>query len=258
MVQLRTVEELSTCFPWASPPEMASSSSSAPGGADEPTAVPQIALKGAPTYGTTHGAGLDATGESGGKLSRTPGARSGPPFVLRTTVPTSGDPTAEEGRPLRDIAAGQAVPAGRSLMLLPSRHRIVTEYEPHFRRETVDHLSDLFDRLRARLGKPETAARVFSLKRFMAAAYVESASQAETRSFASAISLLQDFLRPHWSEISVAGIDDIAGELNWLRGLPIVSPKDLERWHERLARVLGGLSIEVSDDEEAPSELTCE
>lgn len=255
MVQLRTVEELTTCFPWAEPPDKASSSDSAPSGTDEPTPVPRVALQGDFTLGTAHPTELDATGESGSKLSRVPPARSGPARVLRTTIPTAEDSNAEEAWSSGRTRTRFAAPARPSLAPLTGRYRIVTEYEPHLRQATVERLSELFGRLRATLGKPETAARVFGLKRFMAIAYRESAGSPETRSFASAISLLQDFLRPHWSEISADKIDGVAGALNWLREIPAVSPRDLERLHEKLAQVLGGLSIEIPDDEDNPSEL---
>ncbi len=254
MVQLRPVEGLTTSFPWVEPPDKASSSESAPSGAEEPTPIPEIVLGGGFTFGTTPGTGLDATVEGATRRNRFPAARSGPVHVLQTTTQVGEESTGRGTGPTSGTGARLTARARPTLTLLAGRHRVVTEYEPHLRRATVDELSDLFERLRAAIGEPETAARVSGLRRFLSIAYIESAAIPETRSFASAISLLQDFLRPHWSEISGKKIDDVAAALGWLRELPDLSPQQLEKLHERLARVLGGLSFEIPDDEEAPAE----
>jgi hypothetical protein len=82
-------------------------------------------------------------------------------------------------------------------------------------------------------------------------AYRKTVLDPESRNFASAVSLLQDFLRPHWSEISPDKIDAISGSLGRLVSRTELSPSVLEVFYRDLARVLGsGITVEAEDDEE--------
>jgi hypothetical protein len=256
MVQLRLVEETGTCFPSAQPADKASSFESAPIGTDEPTPVPQVALGSGSTLGTTHGSNVGVTGTNGAERATVPAAYSGPVIILRSTVAGGQERSAEDLGQMSGAGVRDVVVIRRGLDVLPRGRRIVTEYEPHLRRRTIEVLSELFERLRAAIGRPETAARVFSLKRFMASAYRESVVSRETRDFASAISLLQDFLSPHWSEISAGKVDEVTQTLDWLRSLPRITSKELEGLHRKLSLILGGLSVEIPDDEEGPSEIS--
>lgn len=256
MVELRSMEETATCFPWAQPQDRVSSSAPGPIGADKPTPVPPAALGGSLTLGTTGGSTIGTTGPSDVEQVHIPAARSSSVFILRSTVARANEGLVEKW----GSGAGAVLPVSRAtrpgLNALPGRRYIVTEYEPHLRQSTVEGLLQRFERLRAALGGPETAARMAGLRRFLTDAYRQSAQVEETREFASAISLLQDFLYPHWSEISAEKLDKVTHALDWLRKLPRVTPRDLGDLHEKLSLILGGLSIEIPDEDDGPAEVT--
>ena len=155
--------------------------------------------------------------------------------------------------PALNRKAGTAF-AGRGLQTLPRPSRIVTKFEPHLRERTVVKLSQLFEQLRAALGKPETATKVCEIQLFLADAYRESVQVPDARNLASAISLLQDFLRPHWSQISSEKINAVTETLGWLRMQSKIAPHVLERLQEDMSGTLGGLTIELQNDEEEPAE----
>ena len=255
MVPLRYAEEAETYFPREELSDKASSSSSRPFSTSDPRPIPLAAKKGGITLGTTGYGKVDVTGINQAEPAAIQTVTSGSPVVIRFTVPVAEDQSdGKVGQPYKVVA--RKVTAFRpGIGVLPPRRRIATKYEPHLRRRTIESLSELFERLRKVIGRPETAARVFSLRRFMAAAYRESALSSETRDFASAISLLQDFLSPHWSEISAEKIEEVTQTLDWLRSLPRITARELEILHRKLSLVLGGLSIEIPDDEEESSAI---
>ncbi len=161
--------------------------------------------------------------------------------------------TQELRRPTLDRTSGPAH-SGRGLQTLPRPSRIVTKFEPHLRERTIVRLSQLFEQLRVALGKSETATRVCEIRLFMADAYRESVEVPDARNLASAISLLQDFLRPHWSQISSEKINAVTETLGRLRVQAKVAPHVLERLQDELTGILGGLTIELQSDEEEASE----
>ena len=144
--------------------------------------------------------------------------------------------------------------SGRGLETLPRPSRIVTKFEPHLRERTIVRLSQLFEQLRVALGKPETATRVCVIQLFMVDAYRESVQVPDARNLASAISLLQDFLQPHWTQISSEKINAVTETLGQLRAQVKFAPHVLERLQEELTGILGGLTIELQSDEEEASE----
>jgi hypothetical protein len=148
--------------------------------------------------------------------------------------------------------------AARALEALPRRGRIVTEYEPHLRQRTVGRISELFGRFRDTLGRPETATIQYELNLFMAEVYRETVRDPQTRNFATAVSLLQDLLHPHWSEISPEKLNAVTQILGWVREQPTLTPRALEILQEKLSGTLGGFSIESYDDELGASEASDE
>src|SRR2546423_2770255 len=99
---------------------------------------------------------------------------------------------------------------------LPFRGQLVTSFEPHLRQSTVRDLQSLLTQFQHSIGKPTAAIAKAELIDTLASTYKRSALNAETRNFASAVSLLQDFLRPHWSEISTDTVDAVSKSLNTL------------------------------------------
>lgn len=172
---------------------------------------------------------------------------------LTIPFPPGGEITQQVKGPTLNGRAGPAF-AGRGLQTLPRPSRIVTKFEPHFRERTLVKLSQLFEQLRAALGKSETATKVCEIQLFMADAYRESVQVPDARNLASAISLLQDFLRPHWSQISPEKISAVTETLDRLRTQAKVAPHVLESLQDVLSGILGGLTVELQNDEEEPAE----
>lgn len=125
-------------------------------------------------------------------------------------------------------------------------------FEPHFRQNTVKKASTLFSQLEKSIGQPDAATTMMEARAFLTDAYKKSATSPDTRNFASAISLLQNFLRPHWSEISKETLRGVNQTFSQLSSYPEITPRTLRRLYSDLAAVLGSkisLSTEMAEDE---------
>lgn len=147
-------------------------------------------------------------------------------------------------------AAGHA-----SLADLPRPKRIVTTFEPHLRQATVRNLQARFALFAQSIGQPVAAVAKAELIAELSEAYRTAISSPGTRTFASAISLLQDFLRPHWSEISAAKLEAVNERLGFLGGRTEMNVPVVERFYRDMVAVMGtGISADVvgDDEEESP------
>jgi hypothetical protein len=142
-----------------------------------------------------------------------------------------------------------------TIVELPSPGRLVTSFEPHLRQSTVKNLQMLFGQFRHSIGQPMAAITKAELVDTLTTTYKKTVLHSESRNFASAVSLLQDFLRPHWSEISPEKIDAISGSLGTLVSRTELSPSVLEGFYRDLAGVIGsGISVDVEEDEKEVEE----
>lgn len=133
---------------------------------------------------------------------------------------------------------------------LPSPGRLVTSFEPHLRQSTVKNLQSLFGQFKQSIGQPMAAVTKAELVDMLTRTYKKTVLDSESRNFASAVSLLQDFLRPHWSQISPEKIDAISGSLGMLVSRTELSPSVLEGFYRDLSSVVGsGISVDIEEDE---------
>jgi hypothetical protein len=138
------------------------------------------------------------------------------------------------------------------LRALPHPARFVTEYEPHLRHQAIEEVVSLFERLRHSLGRPDAATRLEQLKLYLTETYRHSVADPETRDFATAISMLQDVLRPHWSELSPGTLDEVSTVLEELRYEKRLNRSILERFYRQLSLPLGDVWLELDDEKEGP------
>lgn len=140
-----------------------------------------------------------------------------------------------------------------SLKELPRPKRIVVTFEPHFRKSTIGNLQSAVSRFRQSLGEADAAACKAALKLVLAQTYKQSVLSPDTRNLASAISLLEMFLRPHWSQISAPKLDAINEKLKWLAAQEEITSRVLERLYRELVAVIGSrilIQSAVRDDDE--------
>jgi len=131
---------------------------------------------------------------------------------------------------------------------LPSRGRLVTAFEPHLRQSTVQNLQSLFTQFRYAIGQPKAAVAKAELVDTLTKAYKKSALDPETRNFASAVTLLQEFLRPHWSDIDGKKVEAVSDSLGTLISKSDLSSSVLEGFYRNLLGIVGtGLSVEGID-----------
>jgi hypothetical protein len=212
----------------------------------------------APTIAAVQPDDLEAVGTSEIAERAASVARSGSVVALRVTLPGVEQPLREAWELRGSAEGGKSGFPGRALEALPRRGHIVTEYEPHLRQRTVGRLCGLSGQLRDTLGQPETATIQYELSLFMAEVYREAVRDPQTRNLATAVSLLQDFLHPHWSTISLEKLNAVAEILGWLREQTTLTPRALEILQEKLSGTLGGFSIESYGDEPQSSEASDE
>jgi len=147
-----------------------------------------------------------------------------------------------------------AEPQGQSsLKELPRPKRIALTFEPHFRKSTIGRLQCAVASFRQSLGEADAAASKAALKLVLAQTYKRSVLSPDTRNLASAISLLEMFLRPHWSQISPAKLDAINEKLKWLAAQDEITSHVLERLYRELVAVTGTrilIQSAVQDDDE--------
>jgi len=196
------------------------------------------------------------TGEE--SRSRTPNVPAVPPIIsLQATgaqVPPPPKETAgTDYLALYDVMLGahRAPHHGTTIVELPSPGRLVTSFEPHFLQSTVKNLQMLFGQFGNSIGQPMAAITKAELVDTLTRTYKKAVLDPESRNFASAVSLLQDFLRPHWSQISPEKIDAISARLGVLVSRTELSPAVLEGFYRDLVRVTGnGISVEVAEEDE--------
>src|SRR5690349_19566356 len=103
-----------------------------------------------------------------------------------------------------------------TIAALPRPSRLAVNFEPHLRQSTVRNLRSLFAQFRQSIGEPMAAVIKSELIASLRDGYKKSALSDETRHLAFAISLLQDSLRPHCSQISADKIEAIGDRINLL------------------------------------------
>jgi hypothetical protein len=144
------------------------------------------------------------------------------------------------------IALGQTF-----LRELERPERFVITFEPHLRRYTFKQILSLFERLQVDIGQPQAATTLSELRATLTTAYKRSALNPETRNLATAISLLQDFLRPHWSRIAAESLNEIRKDLLWLTSQSELNAQVLQKFYRDLTVVMGQpLSFEINDEDE--------
>jgi|GEM_PF-4946546 len=129
----------------------------------------------------------------------------------------------------------------------PNRHmlaqlpkvKISTQFEPHLRQSSVRRLQTLMTEFQHSIGQPEVAVVREELKDALLETYKQAVVMPETRSFATAISMIQGFLRPHWSTLPQNQIAGITGELTWLDSQRDLSSATLTKFYRDLASVVG-------------------
>jgi hypothetical protein len=138
-----------------------------------------------------------------------------------------------------------------SIAELPRPSRLVTTFEPHLRQATVKRLQDLFVQLRQAIGQPDAATVTSELRAVLTDTYKRSVQSQETRNFATAISLLQDFLRPHWSQLSLEKLDQVSDRLGTLGSYAELNARLLQKFYRDLFGVIGNriaVNLAVDDD----------
>lgn len=124
-----------------------------------------------------------------------------------------------------------------ALTSLP-KTKIAITFEPHLRQLAVKRLRDLMIEFRQSIGKPEVATVREELKGALTETYKQAALSPETRTFAMAISMLQDFLRPHWSSLPWNQLTSVDARLSWLSSQSDLNSSTLTRFYRDLATVL--------------------
>ena len=122
---------------------------------------------------------------------------------------------------------------------------MVTTFEPLLRESTVRNLQGLFTQFRHSIGQPKAAIAKAELVDTLTKTYKKSALDPETRNFASAMTLLQDFLRPHWSHIDGKTVEAVSDTLGNLVSKSDLGPSALESFYRNLSGIVGtGISVE--------------
>ncbi len=132
-----------------------------------------------------------------------------------------------------------------ALQELP-KARISVLFEPHLRHASVRKIQTLMSEFRQAKGRPETSTIQEELKSTLADTYKQAVVSTETRTFATAISMLQDFLRPHWSNLPDQQLTGIDAKLTWLDSQRDLNPPVLTKFYTDLVGVLGSrLSLQA-------------
>lgn len=142
------------------------------------------------------------------------------------------------------------VPRQTRIVELPSPGLLVTSFEPHLRQSTVKNLQSLFGEFKRSIGQPMAAVTKAELIDTLTKTYKKTALSPETRNFASAVSLLQDLLRPHWSQIAPEKIDAVSRSLDMLVSRADLSSSVLESFYRDMVSAVGsGISVDVEEDD---------
>jgi hypothetical protein len=132
--------------------------------------------------------------------------------------------------------------------------KISTSFEPHLRQASVKKLQSLVVDFQHAIGRPEVSLVREELKDTLFETYRQAVAAPETRSFATAVSMIQGFLRPHWSDIPQEKLAGVADKLGWLDAQRDLSSATLSKFYRDLGTVIGsGISVEapVEQDDDA-------
>jgi hypothetical protein len=140
-----------------------------------------------------------------------------------------------------------------------AKTKISTAFEPHLRQLMVKRIQGLMSEFRHSIGKPEVATVREELRGALIETYKQAAVSSETRSFATAISLLQDFLRPHWSSLPENQLNEVDARLSWLSSQQDLNTSTLTRFYRDLVGILKtrislAPSVEAEDEDEDESD----
>ncbi len=143
------------------------------------------------------------------------------------------------------LSSGFKPNPNRLLTQLP-KIKISTQFEPHLRQASVKRLHNLMSEFQHSIGHPEIAVVREELKSALLETYKQAVAAPETRSFATAVSLIQGFLRPHWSNLPQNQVAAIADKLTWLDSQRDLGTATLTKFYRDLASVVGsGISLEA-------------
>ena len=148
------------------------------------------------------------------------------------------------------VGRGRHISQQTTIVELPSPGRLVTSFEPHLRQSTVKTLQSLFGEFKRSIGQPMASVTKAELTDTLTKTYKKTALNPETRNFASAVSVLQELLRPHWSQIAPEKIDAVSRSLDMLVSRADLSSSVLESFYRDVVSVIGsGISLDVEEDD---------
>ncbi len=199
---------------------------------------------------------LEVGETDGGRYGRPPIDESGV-FPLPLSIAIFPRREASEVAGTSAIEKSAEPSKGGTLRALPRPERLATEYGPHLTHRTVEGLLSLFEGFRDSLGSAAAAVRAAELRARLADAYRQNIPRAETRDFATTISMLQDLLRPHWSQIPAEKIDAVCGTLRQLNSIGKFTPSAITTFYKKVSATLGsGISLDVYEEEDRPGEIS--
>jgi hypothetical protein len=144
----------------------------------------------------------------------------------------------------------------RYLLVSLPKVKISTQFEPHLRQASVKRLQNVMTEFQHSIGRPEVAVVREELKDALLETYKQAVATPETRSFATAVSMIQGFLRTHWSNLPQNQIAGIVEKLTWLDSQHDLGAATLTKFYRDLAGVVGSrISVEApvvddADDDE--------
>ena len=127
------------------------------------------------------------------------------PQLLAQVTPDLGADVSETGViVLRSgiFSSGFIADHNRYLLVSLPRVKISTQFEPHLRQASIKRLQNVMTEFQHSIGRPEVAVVREELKDVLLETYKQAVTAPETRSFATAVSMIQGFLRPHWSNLA--------------------------------------------------------
>jgi hypothetical protein len=123
-------------------------------------------------------------------------------------------------------------------------------------RRTIEGLLPSFESFRDSVGNPAAATRAAELRRSLASAYRSVVLRPETRDFATTLSMLQDLLRPHWSQIPIEKIDAVTATLRDLNSVNKFTPSLIATFYKHISADLGThISLDGGEENGAAGEL---
>ena len=150
------------------------------------------------------------------------------------------------------FSSGFIADHNRYLLVSLPRVKISTQFEPHLRQASIKRLQNVMTEFQHSIGRPEVAVVREELKDVLLETYKQAVTAPETRSFATAVSMIQGFLRPHWSNLPQDKVAGIADKLTWLDSQHDLGTATLTKFYRDLANVVGSqISVEAPLIEDA-------